>query len=65
MVTRKEWERIENQLIAGRVVTFFDKGELLYIYHYGRKFRLQTEDGYTLKSTSTLREMGQYLTARR
>lgn len=65
MVSRKEWERIENQLIAGRVVEFYDRGEFLYIYRYGRKFRLQTEDGYTLKSTATLREMGQYLTTRR
>lgn len=64
-MTRKQWDRLENQLIAGKVVEFCDRGEFLYIYRYGRKFRLQTEDGYTLKSTSTLREMGQYLTARR
>jgi hypothetical protein len=67
-MTLKEWERQERKIVNGGVAYFYDdvRREFLYAYRQGRKFLLQTEeDNYTLKSSFNLREIGQYLTAKR
>jgi hypothetical protein len=67
-MTLKEWERQERKIVNGGVAYFYDdvRREFLYAYRQGRKFLLQTEeDNYTLKASFNLREIGQYLTAKR
>lgn len=67
-MTIKEWERHERKIVNGGVAYFYDdvRREFLYAYRQGRKFLLQTEeDNYTLKASFNLREIGQYLTAKR
>ena len=67
-MTLKEWERQERKIVNGGVAYFYDdvRREFLYAYRQGRKFILQTEeDNYTLKASFNLREIGQYLTAKR
>lgn len=65
-MTLREWERQERKIVNGGVAYFFDdvRREFLYAFRQGRKFVLQTEDdNYTLKSSYSLKEIGQYVTA--
>lgn len=67
-MTLREWERHERKIINGGIAYFFDdvRREFLYAFRQGRKFILQTEeDNYTLKSSVNLKDIGQYLTAKR
>ncbi len=67
-MTLKEWERQERKIVNGGVAYFYDdvRREFLYAYRQGRKFILQTEeDNYTLKASFNLKDIGQYLTAKR
>lgn len=67
-MTLKEWERQERKIVNGGVAYFYDdvRREFLYAYRQGRKFLLQTEeDNYTLKASFNLKDIGQYLTAKR
>lgn len=64
-MSRDEWDRIERQVANGRVVEFFDaiRAEFLLVFRWNRRFLVQTEDGYTLKSAFNLKDIGQYLTS--
>lgn len=67
-MTLREWERQERKIVNGGVAYFYDdvRREFLYAYRQGRKFLLQTEeDNYTLKASFNLKDIGQYLTAKR
>ena len=67
-MTLKEWERQERKIVNGGVAYFYDdvRREFLYAYRQGRKFLLQTEeDNYTLKASFNLKDIGQYVTAKR
>lgn len=67
-MTLKEWERQERKIVNVGVAYFYDdvRREFLYAYRQGRKFLLQTEeDNYTLKASFNLKDIGQYLTAKR